>query len=127
MIKNQFNQRNVINETADIFLQDLAAISKGNKFQRKYLFDPKYGFCENTKTCSLVYIDGKSCSVHFVAYSIQSKKLATKLGTTLLTLNITLVQVKDILKTKWIKMHMKLVREERVFTLTEKMRKGNAV
>ena len=40
-------------------------MSKGNKFQHKWLFDPKYAYCEKTKTWSLVYIDGKGmfCSL----------------------------------------------------------------
>ena len=40
-------------------------MSKGNKFQHKWLFDPKYAHCEKTKTWSLVYIDGKGmfCSL----------------------------------------------------------------
>ena len=49
----------VNNETADISSKDLATLSKDNKCQHKWLFDPKYAYCEKTKTWSLVYIDGK--------------------------------------------------------------------
>ena len=40
-------------------------MSKGNKFQHKRLYDPKYAYSEKTKTWSLVYIDGKGmfCSL----------------------------------------------------------------
>ena len=31
--------------------EDLAAMSKDNNFQHKWLFDPKYAYCEKTKTC----------------------------------------------------------------------------
>ena len=39
-------------------------MSKGKKFQHKLLFGSKYAYCE-TKTWSLVYIDGKGmfCSL----------------------------------------------------------------
>ena len=55
----------VNNETADISSKDLATLSKDNKCQHKWLFDPKYAYCEKTKTWSLVYIDGKGifCSL----------------------------------------------------------------
>ena len=66
----------------------------------------------------------KVCSVHFVAYLIQSNIIASKFGTTLLTLDFALTQLKDILKVKCIKTIMKLVREEKIFTLTEKRRKN---
>ena len=41
-------------------------MSKGNKFQHKCMFDPKYAYCEKTKTWSSVYIDGKGmfCSLY---------------------------------------------------------------
>ena len=40
-------------------------MSKDNKFQHKWLFDPKYAYCEKTKTWSLIYIDRKGmfCSL----------------------------------------------------------------
>ena len=47
--------------------------------------------------------------------------MASELGTTLPTLDIALTQLKDILKVKY--KAIKLVREERVLTLTEKRRK----
>ena len=57
----------VNNETADKFIssQDLAAISKDNKFQHKWLFYPKYAYCEKTKTWSLIPTDGEGmfCSL----------------------------------------------------------------
>ena len=34
--------------------KDLTAMSKDNKFQHKWFFDPKYAYCEKTKTWSLV-------------------------------------------------------------------------
>ena len=41
-------------------------MSKGNKFHHKCLFDPKYAYCEKTKTWSSVYVDGKGmfCSLN---------------------------------------------------------------
>ena len=46
-------------------MQDLAKMSKDNKFQYKWLFGPKYAYCEKTKTWNLVHIDGKGvfCSL----------------------------------------------------------------
>ena len=82
----------------------------------------KYAYCEKTKHG--VHLMAKICSVHFVAYLIQSNIMASKLGTTLLTLDFALTQLKDILKVKCIKTIMKLVREEKIFTLTEKRRKN---
>ena len=49
--------------------------------------------------------------------------MASKLGRTLPTLDVTLTQLKNMLKVKWIKIYMKLVREARILTLTEKRRK----
>ena len=68
-------------------------------------------------------LTAKVFSVHFVAYLIQSEVMASKFGTTLPTLDVTLAQLKNILKEKCIKMHMKLVGEDRTLTLTEKRRK----
>ena len=49
----------------------------------------------------------KVCSVHLATHLIQSNIVASKLGTTLLKLDVALTQLKDILKVKYIKMHMK--------------------
>lgn len=48
------------NNCTDICSNDLKRMAKDNKFQHKWLFDRKYGYCENTKTWNLVYINGKS-------------------------------------------------------------------
>ena len=53
--------------------------------------------------------------------------MASKLGTTLLTFDVALTQLKDVLKVKCIKTHMKLVRKKKILTLTEKTRKSNDV
>ena len=82
----------------------------------------KYAYCEKTKHG--VHLMAKVCSVHFVAYLIQSNIMASKLETKLLTLDFALTQLKDILKVKCIKTIMKLVREEKIFTLTEKRRRN---
>ena len=42
----------------EICSADLNAMSKDNKFQHKWLFDPSYSFCENTTKWNLVYIGG---------------------------------------------------------------------
>ena len=68
-------------------------------------------------------LTAKVCSVHLATHLIQSNIVASKLGTTLLKLDVALTQLKDILKVKYIKMHCKLVREERILTLTQKRRK----
>ena len=62
-------------------------------------------------------LTAKVCSVHFVAYLIQSNIMASKLGTTLLTLYVALTQLKDISKVKYKEAHIKLVREKRKFLL----------
>ena len=49
----------------------------------------------------------KVCSVHLAAHLIQSNIVASKLGTTLLKLDVALTQLKDILKVKHVKIHMK--------------------
>ena len=43
----------------EICSADLKAMSKDNKFQHKWLFDPSYSFCENTTKWNLVYIEGE--------------------------------------------------------------------
>ena len=57
----------VNNETGDKFIssQDLTAMSKDNKFQHKWLFYPKYAYCEKTKTWSLFSTGGEDifCSL----------------------------------------------------------------
>ena len=53
--------------------------------------------------------------------------MASKLGTTLLTFDVALTQLKDVLKVKCIKTYMKLVRKKKILTLTEKRRKSNDV
>ena len=42
----------------EICSAELKAMSKDNKFQHKWLFDPSYSFCENTPKWNLVYIEG---------------------------------------------------------------------
>ena len=37
----------------------LRVMTKDNKFQHKWLFDPQHAYCEKTNTWNLVYIDGK--------------------------------------------------------------------
>ena len=68
-------------------------------------------------------LTAKVCSVHF----IQNNIMASKLGTTLLTFDVALTQLKDVLKVKCIKTHAKLVRKKKILTLTEKRRKSNDV
>ena len=34
-------------------------MTKDNKFQHKWLFDPDYAFCKEAEDWNLVYIDGK--------------------------------------------------------------------
>ena len=76
----------VNNETADISSKDLATLSKDNKCQHKWLFDPKYAYCEKTKTWSLVYIDGKGMFCSLCRIFDTKQHNGFKLGTTLLTL-----------------------------------------
>ena len=98
--------------------QDLAAMSKDSKFQYKQLLDPKYAYCEKTKTLSLVYIDGKD-----IFHTKQHNCFKTWNNTA--NIDVALTQLKDTSKVKCKNMHMKLVREETILTLTEKRRKGN--
>ena len=59
--------------------QDLAAMSKDNKFQHNWLSDPKYNYCEKTKAWSLVYIYGKGmfCSLCRIFDKKQQKGFKT--------------------------------------------------
>ena len=52
------------NNCGSICSEDLAKMTKKNKFQQKWLTDPSIGQCPISKECCLVYIDGNgmSCS-----------------------------------------------------------------
>ena len=65
-----------------IFSADLKAMSKDNKFQHKWLFDPSYSFCENTTKWNLVYIEGEGmfCAVCREFDAKQKKKTVQKYG-----------------------------------------------
>ena len=54
-------------------------MNKGNKFQHKLLFEPRYSYCEKTKTWSLVYIAGKVmfCSLCRIFYTKQHNGFKT--------------------------------------------------
>ena len=58
----------------EISSADLKAMSKDNKFQHKWLFDPSYSFCENTTKWNLVYMRGKVCFVLSVGSSTRNRK-----------------------------------------------------
>ena len=87
-------------------------MSKDKKFQLKWLFNPKV-IVRRTKHGVYFLLMVKLCPVHFVAYLLQSNMMASKLGTALPTINVSLTHLKDILKVKCIKMRLKLVREEK--------------
>ena len=73
--------------------------------------------------CVKFIFTAKKSDVHLVAYLLQSNIMASEFGPTLPTLDVALAQLKEFLHVKCIKMHMKLIRKERILNLKEKRRK----
>ena len=55
-------------------------MSKGSKFQHKWLFDSKLAFGDKTHKWCLTYIDGKGMFLFCVAFIIQSMVMSQRYG-----------------------------------------------